>query len=604
MAPKRSRMGKKSDSSMNVSKTKRKNSSKKAFRGVVDDDDASLKPLDHYEESLSDEENFEALGLPKSFTPEISDDEAYEDQDEGSEEEDEEEDRVDWGKKLKNYYVDGSDDDSDEEAINDRIEEAKKIASELYENVDDEDADIDNYDVEDHKEDPVEFDTLLKSLSESLNAQREASELPEDFFDLSDRDKKEFLSNEHPEFLELLREFKEKSDISNEQIMKILSAPDSLKLCTKDGMEYLDIRNELLLMYVSYLTYYLLLKTHGISIENHPVINRLLELRIMLDKAKPIESRLQYQITKLLEDKDYEVDTTQLRSRLDLMEDEEDQSAVYKPPKNAVMGEVSGNMFMERTGKPSKDEMRERKRQSYLEGEENGESDVLATKAAKFMKKMAERERYEMESMRRLPMNKKAKREMRMFAREQKNLLSGCSLQHLSSFASDAMKTSGKTLSASAGLNAAAQRMRQNILISEGKNIAHASSISTHGKDKSHNKDEAYNPAPKLTFDDEITRIQGLHAKEKSRKNTKILKLRSDEIVPGKRDIGKDIMKNKGLTVKRDKTKGNARVSNRKKFEKKQKVFNAVNASRRSEGSSYSGEDTGINARKKKSLTM
>lgn len=65
-------------------------------------------------------------------------------------------------------------------------------------------------------------------------------------------------------------------------------------------MEYLDIRNELFLMYLSYLTYYLLLKVHGVSVEKHPVIDRLLEIRLLLDKAKPIENKLQYQISKLL----------------------------------------------------------------------------------------------------------------------------------------------------------------------------------------------------------------------------------------------------------------------------------------------------------------
>lgn len=61
-------------------------------------------------------------------------------------------------------------------------------------------------------------------------------------------------------------------------------------------------------------------------------------------------------------------------------------------------------------------------------------------------------------------------------------------------------------------------------------------------------------------------------------------------------------MKNRGLVVKRTKTQGNARVTNRKKFEKKMKVFNAMTNRNRTEALDYSGEETGINVNKKKSL--
>lgn len=62
-------------------------------------------------------------------------------------------------------------------------------------------------------------------------------------------------------------------------------------------------------------------------------------------------------------------------------------------------------------------------------------------------------------------------------------------------------------------------------------------------------------------------------------------------------------MKNRGLVVKRSKTQGNARVSNRRKFERKMKVFNAMTSKGRTEARDYRGEETGINVNKKKSLS-
>ena len=43
-----------------------------------------------------------------------------------------------------------------------------------------------------------------------------------------------------------------------------------------------------------------MLKLHGHTISGHPVIHRLIELRIVLEKIKPLEAKLKYQIEKLV----------------------------------------------------------------------------------------------------------------------------------------------------------------------------------------------------------------------------------------------------------------------------------------------------------------
>eukprot|EP00375_Theileria_parva_P003576 XP_766261.1 hypothetical protein [Theileria parva strain Muguga] len=368
-------------------KSSKKKSSSSGFKALITDDGKDYIPFNEDEENSQDED-YEKLGLPRSFTPEVTDDELDDELDdeypqEGDEDEEEEkEDRVNWGKKLKEYYVEGSDEESDEEALEDRIAEAREIAEEMYEDVEEEDAELDRYIESEKEDDSTALDTLMENLSESLKKDSEKIELPENFLTMSDEEKKEFLDKEHPEFLLLLKEFKDKSDISKEQILKILDDPKSFKFCTKDGMEYLDIRNELFLMYLSYLTYYLLLKVHGVSVEKHPVIDRLLEIRLLLDKAKPIENKLQYQISKLLNN---------------LKAKEEDDESLVPKPENIEVDNVKGQKY---------------KAPKHLINQytTNEEKEEVEDDQYKFMKKMKEIEDYEMDHMRRIPMSKKYKK--------------------------------------------------------------------------------------------------------------------------------------------------------------------------------------------------
>jgi len=66
------------------------------------------------------------------------------------------------------------------------------------------------------------------------------------------------------------------------------------------GISYLDTKHLLLLSYSINLTFYILLKAEGRPVHDHPVLLRLLEIRTFLDKAKPIDKRMSYQLDKLL----------------------------------------------------------------------------------------------------------------------------------------------------------------------------------------------------------------------------------------------------------------------------------------------------------------
>lgn len=72
------------------------------------------------------------------------------------------------------------------------------------------------------------------------------------------------------------------------------------QLATAEGVSYLEAKHLLLLHYCIHLVFYFLLKAEGRPVADHPVIGRLVEIRAFLDKARPIDKRLRYQMDKLL----------------------------------------------------------------------------------------------------------------------------------------------------------------------------------------------------------------------------------------------------------------------------------------------------------------
>ncbi|KAJ2357043.1 hypothetical protein GGF43_001700 [Coemansia sp. RSA 2618] len=71
-------------------------------------------------------------------------------------------------------------------------------------------------------------------------------------------------------------------------------------LSTAHGLSFLEVKHHTMLSYISNLAFVALLKLHGQRIEGHDVVRNLIEDRTVLEKMKPLEQRLKYQIDKLL----------------------------------------------------------------------------------------------------------------------------------------------------------------------------------------------------------------------------------------------------------------------------------------------------------------
>eukprot|EP00928_Gymnodinium_smaydae_P053453 TRINITY_DN37438_c0_g1_i1.p1 TRINITY_DN37438_c0_g1~~TRINITY_DN37438_c0_g1_i1.p1 ORF type:complete len:468 (+),score=120.45 TRINITY_DN37438_c0_g1_i1:109-1404(+) len=64
---------------------------------------------------------------------------------------------------------------------------------------------------------------------------------------------------------------------------------------------FVEMKVQVLLSYLSTLVYYMLLKANGEPVREHPALQRLQWMRAFLEKVKPIDQRLHYQMTRALE---------------------------------------------------------------------------------------------------------------------------------------------------------------------------------------------------------------------------------------------------------------------------------------------------------------
>lgn len=127
----------------------------------------------------------------------------------------------------------------------------------------------------------------------------------------------------------LANQVKENADATT-NILESLT--ETLKKSGKDGssgLTFLDVKNFLLLDYMSNITYLMLKKSFGKRVEGDPSIERLVENRTVLEKMRPIEKKLKYQIDKYLKvaDNGYipENDPLHFKPNLDALDQDLDE---------------------------------------------------------------------------------------------------------------------------------------------------------------------------------------------------------------------------------------------------------------------------------------
>ena len=96
------------------------------------------------------------------------------------------------------------------------------------------------------------------------------------------------------------------------------SGSDSSK---SNNFQYIDVKSMLLLNYCMSLQYYTLLKVQGKDLESHQIFERLAYLRLLIEKLKPLDKKIEYQIQKLLKSvisRGPEIKETKVRTKINL----------------------------------------------------------------------------------------------------------------------------------------------------------------------------------------------------------------------------------------------------------------------------------------------
>ncbi|XP_076392910.1 neuroguidin isoform X1 [Megachile rotundata] len=86
----------------------------------------------------------------------------------------------------------------------------------------------------------------------------------------------------------------------NQLVDNMLIRVKNGEISTDKGLSFLEMKYHMLLSYLINLTYVVLRKCSGERIEGDPSIDRLIEIRTVLEKIRPIDHKLKYQIDKLV----------------------------------------------------------------------------------------------------------------------------------------------------------------------------------------------------------------------------------------------------------------------------------------------------------------
>ncbi|XP_013109074.1 something about silencing protein 10 [Stomoxys calcitrans] len=205
-----------------------------------------------------------------------------------------------WGKKSSAYYntdfVDqdySSYNEKEEELAKLEGEEAKAIQLRLAKQL---------------KEDDFKLDTAFKKSKKSKKSStsepidKSSTLLKADFSGLSKRERLELFEKDSPEFSGLIGDFEGYMEEIQQLHAPVLSYVRENKVPMIPALQFAQHYQNIALTYCSNLAFYLLLKANRTSIQNHPIISRLMQLKKLLNQLDDKhENIIKPQLEALLE---------------------------------------------------------------------------------------------------------------------------------------------------------------------------------------------------------------------------------------------------------------------------------------------------------------
>ncbi|KAF4667797.1 hypothetical protein FOL47_003386 [Perkinsus chesapeaki] len=255
---------------------------------------------------------------------------------------------------------------------------------------------------------------------------------------LSPSKRQEVVAGEVEEYRSILAHYKECSQELEARTKPLAECISKLpELPDKGVVRFIMAKLELLMSYMANLGYYMRLKNRGISIAEHPVVKQLAWQRALMERMRPIEQKLKYQIDRLvklassegqmdeeLQDRPNLASLEKGLEEEEVAEEEEGRPGeqLYRAPK------VAGGVMMNNDvtgGDIKKAERRlaalERSRAVRDLRDEFSDAPVvvgegkgpMSAEDSRLINKWTEREEYEENNMLRLPTTKQNKAELR-----------------------------------------------------------------------------------------------------------------------------------------------------------------------------------------------
>ncbi|CAG9463538.1 unnamed protein product [Pedinophyceae sp. YPF-701] len=215
-----------------------------------------------------------------------------------------------WGASKRGYY--DADDASDEGGSGSdedvgELPEALRIQRESMQHLTAADVGFDDSDLElgDEPEKPGEAaaGSSGESSSGSEDDDSDAEPILERVVDEEGPQQRvlEDIARDAPELEALLGEMRASLAEVRERVKPVLDVVKEGELATKEGISYLEAKHLLLLEYCALIAFYVLLRAEGRPVQDHPVVPALLRTRAYLEKIKPIDKKLAYQIDRLVQ---------------------------------------------------------------------------------------------------------------------------------------------------------------------------------------------------------------------------------------------------------------------------------------------------------------
>uniref|UniRef100_A0A8B9X3Y7 Neuroguidin n=1 Tax=Bos mutus grunniens TaxID=30521 RepID=A0A8B9X3Y7_BOSMU len=110
----------------------------------------------------------------------------------------------------------------------------------------------------------------------------------------------EVLESDLPNAVALLKNLQEQVMAVTAQVQTLTKKVQAKAYPTEKGLSLLEVKDQLLLMYLMDLSHLILDKASGGSLQGHPAVLRLVEIRTVLEKLRPLDQKLKYQIDKLV----------------------------------------------------------------------------------------------------------------------------------------------------------------------------------------------------------------------------------------------------------------------------------------------------------------